>query len=179
MLTLSDPIWINTNQTISQAMDIHWSMGVAEDITQHQICHHRTVTTHQWTTLEWTKEDRRPLDSAGSEDADHRCHSASIGVKLGKYDGSTCLETFLANVRNFTMCLHWTKKDELFHLCACIRGPASQMLMSLWLRLSLCCVNNLEPQTRPSGFGQSCEQGRYQVKNVGWTCMASTWSVSL
>jgi len=44
-------------------------------------------------------------------------------VKLGKYDGSTCLETFLAVVKNFSTYYKWTEETELFCLKASLRGP--------------------------------------------------------
>jgi len=50
------------------------------------------------------------------------------GVKLDEYNGSTCLETFLASVKNFATCYHWTPRDELFHLRASLKGPASTIM---------------------------------------------------
>ena len=41
-----------------------------------------------------------------------------LSVKLGKCDGTTCLETFLASVRNFGTYFRWSAEDELFCLRA-------------------------------------------------------------
>ena len=51
---------------------------------------------------------------------------ANVGVKLGTYDGNSCLETFLASLRNFATYLNWNEEDELFHLRASLKGPAGQ-----------------------------------------------------
>ena len=53
------------------------------------------------------------------------------GVKLEIYEGTTCLETFLASVKNFSSYYKWTERDELFHLKASLRGPAGQLLWDL------------------------------------------------
>jgi len=61
------------------------------------------------------------------------------GVKLETYDddGTTCLETFLAAVRNFSTYYKWTENDELFHLKASSRGPAGQILWDLGSQVTL------------------------------------------
>jgi len=59
------------------------------------------------------------------------------GVKLDVYDGSTCLETFLASVKNFATYYHWTPRDELFHLRASLKGPAGQLLWDLGTDVTL------------------------------------------
>jgi len=64
-------------------------------------------------------------------DAHARRHIANVGVKLGTYDGSSCLETFLASLRNFTTYFKWNEEDELFHLRASLKGPAGQLLWDL------------------------------------------------
>jgi len=43
------------------------------------------------------------------------------GVKLEPYDGTSCLETFLASVKNFATYYNWMDRDELFHLKASLR----------------------------------------------------------
>jgi len=55
-------------------------------------------------------------------------HKGFGGVKLETYDGTTCLETFLAAVRNFSIYYKWNEEDELFHSKASLRGPAGQVL---------------------------------------------------
>jgi len=75
---------------------------------------------------------------------DPRRHSTGVGVKLGTFDGSTCLETFLDSVstlarlvrsamaltadsvKNFATYFHWSDEDKLFYLQAYPRGPADQ-----------------------------------------------------
>jgi len=37
------------------------------------------------------------------------------GVKFKIYNGATCLDTFLAAVRNFSTYCKWNENDELFH----------------------------------------------------------------
>ena len=59
------------------------------------------------------------------------------GVKLDVYDGSTCLETFLAFVRNFATYYRWMVRDELFHLKASLKGLAGQLLWDLGSDVSL------------------------------------------
>jgi len=59
------------------------------------------------------------------------------GVKLDEYNGSTCLETFLASVKNFATYYNWTPQDELFHLRASLKGPAGQLLWDLGTDVSL------------------------------------------
>ena len=49
-------------------------------------------------------------------------------VKLGKYDGSTSLPTFLAKFENCSQYYSWTKEDRLFQLRASLEGPAGQIL---------------------------------------------------
>jgi len=58
-------------------------------------------------------------------------HTANIGVKLGTYDGNSCLETFLASLRNFTTYFKCNEENELFHLRASLKGPAGQLLWDL------------------------------------------------
>ena len=54
-----------------------------------------------------------------------------VGIKLGTYDGSTCLETFLASVENFFSYLQLSEEDELFCLSTRVCGPAGQLLWEL------------------------------------------------
>ena len=54
-----------------------------------------------------------------------------LSVKLDKYDGTTCLETFLASVRNFATYYRWSEEDELFCLRANLTGAAGQVLWYL------------------------------------------------
>jgi len=52
----------------------------------------------------------------------------NVGVKLANYDGSTCVETFLAQIRNYAKYLGWDTEDQLFHIKACLTGPAARIL---------------------------------------------------
>jgi len=56
-------------------------------------------------------------------------------MKLGTYNGSTCLETLLAAVKNFATYYRWT--DESFCLNASLHGPAGQLLWDLGLKVTL------------------------------------------
>ena len=49
-------------------------------------------------------------------------------VKLGRYDGSTCLATFLAKFENCSQYYSWSEEDRLFQLRASLEGPAGQIL---------------------------------------------------
>ena len=52
----------------------------------------------------------------------------STGVKLGRYDGSTCLRTFMARFENYSEYFEWDKVDKLFQLRASLVGAAGQIL---------------------------------------------------
>ena len=50
------------------------------------------------------------------------------GVKLGNYDGNTCLQTFLARFENYADYFDWDEADKLFQLRASLAGAAGQIL---------------------------------------------------
>jgi len=52
----------------------------------------------------------------------------TVGAKLGTYDGSACLETFIARFNNCARYFKWDEEDKLFQLCASLSGPAGQIL---------------------------------------------------
>jgi hypothetical protein len=56
---------------------------------------------------------------------------ASLGVKLGMYNGTTCLETFLAKFDNCAHYYEWSAVDQQFYLKAALEGPAGQLLWDL------------------------------------------------
>lgn len=56
--------------------------------------------------------------------------SYAVGMKLGTYDGSSSLETFLAKFENCSEYSEWTDADRLYHLRASLEGPAGQLLWS-------------------------------------------------
>ena len=51
-----------------------------------------------------------------------------MGVKLGHYDGNTCLQTFLARFDNCADYFEWNDSDKLFQLRATLFGAAGQIL---------------------------------------------------
>jgi len=82
------------------------------------------------------------------------------GVKLDVYDGSMCLETFLASVRYFATYYRWTARDELFHLKASLKGPAGQRLWDLGSDVSLDKLLELLKRR----FGGADQEERFRVK---------------
>jgi len=60
-----------------------------------------------------------------------------LSVKLDKYDGTTCLETFLVSIRNFATYYRSSEKDELFCLRANLTGVAGQVLWNLSTQVTL------------------------------------------
>jgi len=60
-----------------------------------------------------------------------------LSVKLDKYDGTTCLETFLDSVKNFAMYYRWSEEDELFCLRANLTGAAGHVLWDLSTQVTL------------------------------------------
>ena len=52
----------------------------------------------------------------------------SMGAKLGNYDGTTCLQTFLARFENCAEYFGWDDADKLFQLRASLIGVAGQIL---------------------------------------------------
>ena len=58
-------------------------------------------------------------------------------MKLDTYDGTSCLEIFLAAVKNFASYYKWRESDELFHLKASLRGLAGQLFWDLGSHVTL------------------------------------------
>lgn len=60
----------------------------------------------------------------------HGTNSSSnfMGVKLGVYDGNTCLQTFLARFENCAEYFRWDDRDRLFQLRSSLTGAAGQIL---------------------------------------------------
>ena len=52
----------------------------------------------------------------------------NVGTKLGTYNGSTCLETFLKKFENCAVYFRWNSEDKLFHLRGSLEGPAGEVL---------------------------------------------------
>ena len=58
----------------------------------------------------------------------HPCMRQAVHTRLGVFNGSTSLETFLAKFRNCREYFKWNDADQLFHLRASLDGPAGQLL---------------------------------------------------
>ena len=68
------------------------------------------------------------MERKTSKPVSSRTGHSLVNVKLGKYDGSTCLATFLAKFENCSQYYSWDKEDRLFQLRASLEGPAGQIL---------------------------------------------------
>jgi len=60
-------------------------------------------------------------------------------LKLHRYDGSESLETF----QHLAAYLQWNEDDHFHHLCASLKGPASQVLWELPLRVTTADLERL------------------------------------
>jgi len=94
--------------------------------------------------------------------AENGLHRSLLGltVKLDKYDGTTCLETFLASVQNFATYYRWSEEDELFCLRANLTGAAGQVLWDLGTQVSL---EGLERLLRKR-FGSTDQAERFRTE---------------
>ena len=74
--------------------------------------------------------DTKMTKAVCSEQSGPKCHYTSIRVKLRTFDGSKCLEAFLANVKNFAAFLRWNKEklNDGHHLQPRAKIRALQML---------------------------------------------------
>ena len=79
-------------------------------------------------------------------------------LKLGTYDGSTCLMTFLAKFENCIDYYGWTSKEQLCHLQASLEDAAGQVLWDAGKQGSVYEVIRL----LKSRFGTSNEEERYR-----------------
>jgi len=99
---------INASRIVSQVSDSSQS----SDVVQATICcptgHLWKVATLQWTSPEWEVVYQKTSGMRKQRKLVPMCHYARVRVKLGTYDGSKCLEAFLANVS--------------------LQGPAGQLL---------------------------------------------------
>ena len=86
-------------------------------------------------------------------------------VKLGSYRGDTCHETFLARFENLSEYMEWKERDRLFHLKACLEGPAGQILWDAGPQTSVADVIRLlrarfgTKTIRQKDFAQNCAVG--------------------
>ena len=69
--------------------------------------------------------DASPRRRRGSVDRPSRVLPT---LKLGTYNGSTCLRTFLAKFDNCSDYYDWDDRERLCHLRASLEGPAGQVL---------------------------------------------------
>ena len=99
-------------------------------------------------------------ETTTAADAATRRHIANVGVKLGTYDGNSCLETFLASLRNFATYFKWSEEDELFHLRASLKGPAGQLLWDLGSNVTLAELVRL----LRNRFGTSNQAERFRAE---------------
>jgi len=99
---------------------------------------------------------RQPPDSGTKHDS----LKFSVGAKLGTYNGSTCLETFLAKFENCSEYLNWSVRDRLFPLKASLEGPAGQLL---WNAPKDITVNRLIELLR-NRFGTDNQAERYRAE---------------
>ena len=99
---------------------------------------------------------RQPPDSGTK----HESLKFSVGAKLGTYNGSTCLDTFLAKFENCSEYLNWSVRDRLFHLKASLDGPAGQLL---WNAPKDITVDRLIELLR-NRFGTNNQAERYRAE---------------
>ena len=79
----------------------------------------------------WRIELRRPR-SSGEPVVERKLPKLNwrhpTGVKLGSYDGSSCLQTFLARFENYPGNFEWDEANKLFQLRPSLNGAAGQIL---------------------------------------------------
>ena len=103
-------------------------------------------------------ETERPPSVASSVDIGRRKLPT---IKLGTYDGSTALETFLAKFENCAAYYSWSRCDRLFHLKASLEGHAGMFCgrlrqMQRSRISSSCCEIVLATRTRWSVSELNC-----------------------
>ena len=91
--------------------DVHLSRSRAPENTHRHACK-RSVSRDAKRDSESSADSRRVLPT----------------LKLGSYDGTSCLETFLAKFRNISEYYSWSERDQLCHLRASLEGRAGQVL---------------------------------------------------
>ena len=100
------------------------------------------------------------MGTATAVDVTPRRPSANVGVKLGTFDGNSCLDTFLASLRNFATYFKWSEEDELFHLRASLKGSAGQLLWDLGPNVKLAELVRL----LRNRFGTSDQAERFRAE---------------
>ena len=66
-----------------------------------------------------------------SNDASEDTKAKNPLFKLQKYNGSTCLETFLLQFKYLASYLRWKEDDKFYHMCASLEGRAGHILWEL------------------------------------------------
>ena len=83
-----------------------------------------------------------------------------VHARLGVFNGSTSLETFLAKFRNCSEYFRWDERDQLFHLRASLDGPAGQLLWDA----PQCSTVEKVVQLLQSRFGTGNQAERYRAE---------------
>ena len=94
-------------------------------------------------------------------DKERRCTLPTL--KLGSFDGTTCLDTFLAKFRNISEYYSWSERDQLFHLRAALDGRAGH---TLWQMDRHGTVTDLIRLLR-TRFGTEGQTERYRIELKG------------
>ena len=102
-----------------------------------------------------------PIDEHPCRRSEERTHSRRVlpTLKLGAYNGSTCLKTFLAKFENCSDYYDWSDRERLCHLRASLGGgPAGQVLWDAGQQSS---VNKIIRLLK-NRFGSLSEEERYR-----------------
>jgi len=81
-------------------------------------------------------------------------------LKLGSYDGSTCLATFLAKFTNCLEYYQWSDRDQLCHLRNALEGRAGQVLWELGQDMTVTQLIKL----LKNRFGTQDQTERYRLE---------------
>ena len=74
-----------------------------------------------------SNKDIHPQPASATADAT-TAYAAGSEQRLGKYDGTTCFETFLARFETFAGYYNWQERDKRFNLSSSLDGAAAQIL---------------------------------------------------
>jgi predicted aspartyl protease len=103
--------------------------------------------------------DREATSSEYEEERPHK-HGYKPAIKLGAFNGSTSLETFLAKFDNCALYYSWSDRDRLFQLRACLEGAAGQVLWDAGEKASLKDIIRL----LRNRFGNEHQAERYRAE---------------
>ena len=116
--------------------------------------------------------DRRPCRDGEEDDGYQRRHRISRSaerssrgtrrvlptLKLGTFNGSSCLRTFLSKFENCLDYYEWSDRERLCHLRAGLEGPAGQVLWDA----GRCTSSDDLIQLLKNRFGSLNEEERYR-----------------